>query len=287
MESKARVSIIIPFYNGNKYIKKTVDNVIKCMLDIEYEIIIINDSPECLVDIDYTRYNDIVYVKNNVKNLGIHGARVEGLKLSKYEYVLFLDQDDRITSNMYESIKMISANYSPDCIVGNAIIETKEEKRYLYKHSFCFKFLNKMFFYIYDGCQIVSPGQVLIKKTSIPMCWRKSIIKKNGADDYLLWMMLLIFKKKFYYNPNGVYIHKYTSNNLSLDVLKMKESEFEAINILEQIEEISSEYVQKARRRIQFQIDVKKNSGIFKIAKLVINIKYLFVYAIVKLLRYR
>lgn len=46
------------------------------------------------------------------------------------------------------------------------------------------------------GCAITSPGHCLIRKTSIPQLWKENILKNNGSDDLLLWLLMLEENKK-------------------------------------------------------------------------------------------
>lgn len=95
------ISVIIPVYNVERYIKKCIDSVVNQTF-IHFEIIIVND---CSTDnseqiiFEYKKKDDrIIYVKNE-KNLGLGGARNEGLKYCKSKFVLFLDSDDWLEIN--------------------------------------------------------------------------------------------------------------------------------------------------------------------------------------------
>ena len=79
---------------------------------------------------------------------------------------------------------------------------------------------------------IVSPGQCLIKKNSIPMEWRRCVMKKNGADDYLLWLLMFNNKMSVSVNDAFVYTHKYTGGNISADLEVMFQSSLELLELL-------------------------------------------------------
>lgn len=87
------VSVIIPTYNGSRFIKETVQSVI----DQTYpniEIIIVDDgstdiTPDILKSIKDTR---ITYIRQ--ENTGVAKARNHGIDISKGDYIAFLDHDD-------------------------------------------------------------------------------------------------------------------------------------------------------------------------------------------------
>ncbi|MGB3238298.1 MAG: glycosyltransferase [Geitlerinemataceae cyanobacterium] len=86
------VSVIIPAYNGDRFIAETVETVLHQTYR-NFEIVIVDDG-----SIDRTKevlepYNDrIRYIYQ--QNQGVAAARNRGLELTRGEFVVFLDQDD-------------------------------------------------------------------------------------------------------------------------------------------------------------------------------------------------
>ena len=86
-----KLSIIIPAYNTEKYIKQCIDSVIN-IWNIENEIIVVNDgSNDSSKDIleEYTEKNDRIKVITQ-KNQGASAARNTGIKASTGDYIYFL-----------------------------------------------------------------------------------------------------------------------------------------------------------------------------------------------------
>ncbi len=109
-----KVSVIVPVYNVEKYLKKCLDSLAKQTLS-EMEVIIVNDgSPDNSDKIiaEYTKkYHHFSSYKK--KNGGLSSARNYGLKYAKGHYVAFLDSDDYVTYDMYEKMyeKAISNDF--------------------------------------------------------------------------------------------------------------------------------------------------------------------------------
>ena len=91
----ADISVIIPVYNGEKYIRKCLDSVIN-QTKKEIEIVVVNDGSADNTESIIKEYKDkrIKYFKNT--NHGIGYSRNFGVSKSSGKYIMFLDSDDYI-----------------------------------------------------------------------------------------------------------------------------------------------------------------------------------------------
>lgn len=101
-----RLSVIIPVYNAEKYLKRCLDSILIQDYD-SYEIVAVNDgSTDASLNIlkQYEKqYADKVRVIDQ-KNAGVSVARNIGVMQSIGEYITFLDSDDYIEPNSYKKI---------------------------------------------------------------------------------------------------------------------------------------------------------------------------------------
>ena len=96
------VSIIVPFYNAENYIKKTIDSVL-CQTYQHFEIIVINDgSTDYSSSIIKTIKDDRIHLVEQ-ENQGVSFSRNNGVALAKGEFMVFLDSDDLLHPNFLES----------------------------------------------------------------------------------------------------------------------------------------------------------------------------------------
>ncbi len=96
------VSIIIPVYNVEKYIKRCIDSILKQNYD-DYEIILVNDGS---VDNSGSLCDQIADAHSNIiavhkENGGLASARNYGLKHIKGQYVVFIDADDWVAPHFF------------------------------------------------------------------------------------------------------------------------------------------------------------------------------------------
>ena len=99
------LSIIVPIYNGEKYIRKTIDNLLK-IEQISFEILIINDgSIDQTTDIIKKYYNkDNITFINLEQNKGVSYCRNLGIEKARGNYIGFMDIDDEVEVNIYPKI---------------------------------------------------------------------------------------------------------------------------------------------------------------------------------------
>lgn len=118
------VSIIVPVYNAEKYIKKCLDSLINQTYS-NLEIICINDgsTDHTREILEFYRKKDSRIKVVSIPNSGPSVARNMGLDLSTGEYIHFVDADDFIQDNTYEIlIECISEFDWDDIIFGGNII---------------------------------------------------------------------------------------------------------------------------------------------------------------------
>ena len=100
---KPLVSVIIPIYKVEKYLRASIDSALNQTYE-NIEIILVDDgSPDACPQIcdDYAEKYDNIKVIHK-KNGGLSDARNHGIEASSGEYLYFLDSDDTIDSRAVE-----------------------------------------------------------------------------------------------------------------------------------------------------------------------------------------
>lgn len=123
-----KYSIIVTFYNAEKYIRKTLNNL-KKLLNDDVEIIIVDDgsTDNTLEVIQTIKINNSKIIHK--KNGGVSSARNEGLSNANGEYVIFLDGDDWLDPNIFKELeKFYEKKY--DVIKFGFIFVNENDKNY-------------------------------------------------------------------------------------------------------------------------------------------------------------
>lgn len=123
------ISIIVPIYNVEKYLKKCIETIINQTYK-KLEIILINDgsTDRCKEICDEYKNIDNRIKVIHKNNEGIAETRNLGLKLATGQYIGFVDPDDYIENNMYEILyKNIKNTKSDISICSYQIIDDKNK----------------------------------------------------------------------------------------------------------------------------------------------------------------
>ncbi len=116
-------SVIIPAYNSEKWIGKSIESLINQTLDFDknIEVIIVNDASSDNTDKICREYlskypNNLKYIENDV-NKGPGASRNIGLKYATGEYINFLDSDDTLSKNTLKDVlTFFNNNKSTDLV---------------------------------------------------------------------------------------------------------------------------------------------------------------------------
>ena len=261
-----KISVITPFYKGNKYLSQYFECMINNKNELtedDLEIILVNDSPEEVIDISLCADLDVKVI-NLPQNMGIHYARVEGLKNSTGEYVMFLDQDDLLENDALNLMAEKAKETQNDLVVANALLMQKEGGLPWYRTDYHKGLIWDKKTYLEIGNQIMSPGQCLIKKSAIPDEWIKNILKNNCCDDYYLWL-LMIERTSTSYIDKPLYIHSYTGSNVSADMDLTYISTMEMIHYLRRDESLAVADIDLLHKMTEYKYLFKLSGKIQKI----------------------
>lgn len=111
------LSIIIPIYNVEQYLPKTLENVLDQSFE-EFELILVDDGSTdnsgkiC----DEFAYNDSRIKVIHQENAGVSAARNTGIKVALGKYIGFVDSDDLIENNMYNIMVNIAEKECADIV---------------------------------------------------------------------------------------------------------------------------------------------------------------------------
>lgn len=237
METKRiDISIIIPLYKGVQFCNRLLKIIRQnCSYQDFYkshsvEVIFVNDYPEEKIIIEKKENEFAIRLLCHEKNQGIHAARMTGIKNSRGQFIIMLDQDDLVRENwLYSQWNYIQETQSDVCLCNGwdgkfrLLHDSKEFEQRIKDDNYLFK----------NGNPIMSPGQAIIKKECIPREWLDNLQKINGTDDFLLWIMMKKQGCSFAVNKECLYYHTSERTKDSVNVRHM-------INSLKEMRQILS-----------------------------------------------
>jgi len=221
------VSIILPVYNGEKFIERAIRSVLAQTYKY-WELIVIDDG-----SIDKT--SEIVkrYLNEKVKylyqkNSGVSIARNKGIKISNGDYIAFLDCDDVWKPEKLQvQLSKFMENYNVGLIYTDVFIVTERGKILGKFSQFNYPYSNKVTKKLFLQ-NFICTSSVIINK---------EILKKTGlfdpdikiGEDYDLFFRLSLYTN-FYYVDNPLLYYQISEKGLSRNKIKMWE---ENIKILD------------------------------------------------------
>ncbi len=257
MKKEPLVSIIIPAFNAEKYIKTAINSALRQTYQ-NIEIIVIDDG-----SIDKTAeivksYKDPRIIYGYQKDRGQSAARNAGIKIAKGEYIALLDSDDLFLPEKIEKqVDFLETHL--DCGVCYCKIYNFFDDR-----------PDKLFYnpvpnysgFIFDKLlkhSVVNPLTAVL---------RKEILEKYGGfnddwrrcDEQYLWLKLAFNKVKFCYLDEVLAYYRINKNSLSNQAVYLKETYEKFLELLNMVES----WLSPAERK-KYPFDELKKTAVKKL----------------------
>lgn len=134
LKEQKKLSIIVPVYNSEEYLRKCLDRLLEQSYK-NIEIIIVNDCSqgdcESIADEYKSKDGRIKYIKHS-SNKGLFQTRITGTSIATGEYIAFLDSDDYVSIDYYRTLMDNIQENNSDIAMGNTIIEYDNGERIIY-----------------------------------------------------------------------------------------------------------------------------------------------------------
>lgn len=280
MEQNVKVSILVPFYNVEKYVGRCVESLFTQTYQ-NVEFIFVNDcSPDRSINVinEYIEKHHVAdkcKIISHTKNQGICASRNDLLDSATGEYILFIDSDDYIDSDMVELLVEAAVRDNAD-ISGCGYIEEYDDRS-----------VEMPQVYTNDYVQMLKAITVLtLKGVMWKLLIRKSILddnnirfmpEKNMVDDYLFCCQVFYYSHRFtgvdrcmyhyiQFNPNNYSQRTFYNINHQAEAIRETEKFYKEKGVYDLVKKelyIRKFIAKKALLMDKKCIDVKKWREIF------------------------
>jgi glycosyltransferase involved in cell wall biosynthesis len=208
-----KVSVIIPVFNAEKYLKQCIDSLLHQTLQ-ELEFIFVNDgstdASQSIIE-SYQQKDARICLINQV-NQGVSVARNNGITRAQGDYIGFVDADDYVKGDMYAQLYSSAVQNNVDVVVSSfykesegvfASIQLPFETDTVYDLSFI---KNKIVPYLIEKDSL---------NTSCPKLYRKAMLEQNaiffpkgvslGEDGWFNFRVYNVAKNVFFTSYKGYY----------------------------------------------------------------------------------
>lgn len=220
-----RASIIIPNYNGQKYLGDCIDSLQRLNFPPEdYEIIVVdNDSSDGSCEYLSSRYPEVVLVRAE-KNLGFAGGCNLGIRHSRGEYIILLNNDTVVDPDWLKELIAVAELDSQNAIVGSKLV---------FKHAP--NVIQNAMSFITDrgdggdmGAHEPDEGQYNFIREAMAACGASMLIRRNlieeiGAldedffayyEDVDLSYRARLYGKKIVFAPKSICYHVHSATSV-------------------------------------------------------------------------
>lgn len=128
------ISVVIPVYKAEKYLRRCLDSLLSQSF-ADWQAICVDDgSPDSSPAIlDEYAEKDKRFVVIHKKNAGVSAARNDGIKNAAGKYIHFLDADDWVDADFYETMLKVAKDTVSDMVVAGFVSDNKYTKPIKYK----------------------------------------------------------------------------------------------------------------------------------------------------------
>ena len=233
---KEKVSIIVPMYNAEKFIGKTIESVLAQTYQ-NWEMLIMNDvstdNSLAIVSV-YAKKDERIKIVNTEKNVGVVKGRNFLIDLASGKYIAFLDADDYWHNEKLEKqIKfMKEKNASISCTEYTRVKENEEKiNDVIIKEEISY---NDMLKNNYLGCLTVMYDAEKIGKRYFKE------LEKN--EDYVLWLEIVKDVNTIYGLKENLAYYRVLDNSRSSNKVKTAKVRWEIYRKIEKLSLLKSLY---------------------------------------------
>ena len=188
----ARVTVFIPVYNAEKYLKDTIDSILNQTFK-DFELLLINDgSTDKSVEIIESFNDKRIRLVHNEKNMGLPFTRNRALEIINSEYIALMDSDDiSHKDRLKEQVEFLDINRDIDVVGSDFMMFFPNGKKKYVKTPNNPEYIK---FYLIFGICIANPSTML----------RKSFLNKYNlkyrdnffvCQDYSFWVDIIKYGK--------------------------------------------------------------------------------------------
>jgi len=189
MDSHPKITVLLPVYNGDKYLRESIESILKQTFN-NFELIIINDgSTDNSLKIAKSFNDPRIKIINNKKNLGIIKSLNIGLSQAKGKYIARLDADDISLKNRLETQYSFLEKNKDIILIGGWAEIINDKGEYIRKKTPVTSFEQIKYWAMFIGNPFIH-SSVFFRKDNIKSIGGYSHNYKH-VEDYDLYLRLI------------------------------------------------------------------------------------------------
>ena len=172
-------SVVIPLYNKEAYVAKTLNSVLNQTYQ-NFEVIIISDcSTDNSLGVVKAVHDHRIKIIEHSENKGLSASRNTGISAATHPYIAFLDADDYWDSTYLETIRNLVKEYPDESVFATHYRENFKSKLFIPKSKFPQSAKGKSG--LVRDFFVINLGRLILTQSCIVV--HKSVFKKVGYYD--------------------------------------------------------------------------------------------------------
>ena len=214
-----KVSIIVPIHNVEEYLSRCLDSILSQTYE-NFELICVNDNSKdesASILEQYKKFDNRVVVYNNEFNC-VAKTRNFGIDKASGEYIMFVDSDDYISSNMVEKLVECIEETNADVVVSDYFAKNfrtdLSNAKFAYKAQLDHSLINS------NVVKVDQNNEYNFLNFAVT-CWNKiystKFLKTKNVtfppmcpiyEDVVFWARVYLNADTIYYTPNAYYYYR-------------------------------------------------------------------------------
>ena len=231
-EMNPKISIIVPVYKAEKYLRKCVDSIL-AQTFTDYEVLLIDDGSPDLSGIicdEYAQKDSRIRVFHK-ENGGVSSARQFGIENAQGEYTIHVDPDDWIEVDMLEELYNKAIEDDADMVICDFYIDYENYRKSQYVRQQpssleCKIILSELFKFLHGSC-----CNKLIRRECYIKYNVKFPVELNYREDLYVCVKILQNNIRVSYSPKAFYHYVIGINDNSMSSTVKKRTDFYEISI--------------------------------------------------------
>lgn len=233
MTNSPLISVIIPIYNVEKYLDRCIMSIVNQTYN-NLEIILVDDgSPDNCPQMcdDWAKRDNRIQVIHKI-NGGLAAARNSGMELANGDYIAFLDSDDYLDLETYETMLLDLRENEADIISWGMVRESENGYKEEWGHGE-FQILTQL-----DAQRILGIANGLLPVHSSNKLYSKAAIGNKKFDESLRFAEDIMFNFEVLKNIQKMLVHNvnfyhYTNNTSSISYKKFDYARFDEHKVMD------------------------------------------------------
>ena len=214
MVENTLISIIMPAYNAEKFISKSIKSVLRQTYN-NFELIIANDGSTDNTESVIKKFDDsrIIYIKND-KNLGIIKTLNKCIEISKGAYIARLDSDDIALPNWLEVILSFYAKNSSWAAIATSTYWLDQEEKYYTKPHNYYEYKALPAILLFDN--VISHPGIVFNSTIIKKLKYLDNSLVLHFEDQDCWNRIIALNQKILIIKDRLILYRLTGSGISM-----------------------------------------------------------------------